>query len=78
MIGAVIPDDVEILSLDEDANPQEGGDEWFDTQASAVLRVSSVVVPGESNFLLNPTHPDFGRISVESARLFEFDPRLFA
>lgn len=78
VIGAVIPEDLEILSLAADAVPREGGDEWFDSQASAVLRVSSVVVPGESNFLLNPAHPDFERIVVEPARLFAFDPRLFA
>lgn len=78
VVGAVIPEDVVVLNLDEDANPREGGDEWFDTQASAVLRVESVVVRGESNFLLNPTHPDFRRIVVESAKPFEFDPRLFA
>ena len=77
VVSAVIPEDLEILSLAEDAIPPEGGDEWFDSQASAVLRVSSVVVPGESNFLLNPTHPDFERIVVELARPFEFDARLF-
>lgn len=77
VVSAVIPEDLEILSLADDAKPPEGGDEWFDSQASAVLRVSSVVVPGESNFLLNPAHPDFERIVVESARPFEFDARLF-
>lgn len=78
VVSAVIPEDLEILSLAEDENPPQGGDEWFDSQASAVLRVSSVVVPGESNFLLNPAHPDFERIVMEPARLFEFDARLFS
>ena len=78
VVSAVIPEDLEILSLADDAKSPVGGDEWFDSQASAVLRVSSVVVPGESNFLLNPAHPDFERIAVEPARLFEFDPRLFS
>ena len=78
LVSAVIPEDFEILSLADDANPPEGGDEWFDSKASAVLRVSSVVVPGELNFLLNPAHPDFERIVVEPARPFEFDPRLFS
>ncbi len=77
VVSAVIPEDLEILSLADDAKPPEAGDEWFDSQASAVLRVSSVVVSGESNFLLNPAHPDFERIVVEPARPFEFDPRLF-
>jgi len=28
-------------------------------QAQAALRVPSTVVPNESNYLLNPLHPDF-------------------
>ena len=78
VVSAVIPEDFEIPSIDDGAIRPEGGDEWFDSKASAVLRVSSVVVPGESNFLLNPGHPDFVRIMVEPARSFEFDPRLFS
>lgn len=78
VIAAVIPDSIAILSLDELANPQAGGDQWFDSQASAALRVSSVVVPAEFNFLLNPAHPDFQRIVVEPATPFNFDSRLFA
>ncbi len=78
VVSAVIPEDLEILSFADDAIPPEGGDEWFDSKASAVLRVSSVVVPGELNFLLNPGHPNFERIVVEPARCFEFDPRLFS
>ncbi|MBY0506841.1 MAG: RES domain-containing protein [Bryobacteraceae bacterium] len=78
VIGALVPEDIRILSLDEAADPQQAGDKWFDSQESAVLRVNSVVVRGDSNFLLNPTHPDFSRITVEAAKPFEFDPRLFS
>lgn len=52
------------------------GDRWVLSGDSAVLRVPSVLVPEESNFLLNPRHPDFGRISVSRPQAFRFDPRL--
>ena len=78
LISALIPDQMEVLQIDNHATPQQAGDAWFDSKATAVLRVSSIVVPGESNFLLNPAHPDFGRIVIEPARPFAFDPRLFA
>jgi RES domain-containing protein len=52
------------------------GDQWVASGASAVLRVPSVIVPGEPNFILNPAHPDFGRIRIGTAMSFPFDPRL--
>ena len=39
---------------------QAVGDRWLDEADSAVLRVPSVVVPAESNYVLNPAHPDPG------------------
>ena len=52
------------------------GDRGVLSGASAVLRVPSVLVPGESNFLLNPRHPDFGKIIISRPQAFRFDPRL--
>jgi RES domain-containing protein len=43
-----------------------------------VLRIPSVVIPRESNFMLNPAHQDFAQIGVEAPLPFEFDVRLFA
>ncbi|MBI2497892.1 MAG: RES domain-containing protein, partial [Opitutae bacterium] len=40
------------------------------------LRVPSVVVPGEFNYLLNPAHPDFKRVKIGKPEPFSFDPRL--
>lgn len=77
VIAARIPDDLQISSPDEGDSPKAFGDRWFDSRASAVLRVGSVVAPGESNFLLNPHHPDFTRIVVDPPRPFHFDSRLF-
>lgn len=52
------------------------GDAWVDEAKSAVLKVPSVVVPGESNYLLNPLHSDFDKLKVSKAEVFEFDKRL--
>ena len=42
----------------------------------AVLAVPSAVIPAETNYLLNPLHPDFRRIKIGTARRFETDLRL--
>lgn len=52
------------------------GDKWIKEQRSAVLKVPSVVVPEEFNFLLNPAHPDFKKIEIGSPIVYHFDPRL--
>ncbi len=52
------------------------GDEWVKSARSALLRVPSVVVPLEYNYVMNPTHPDFGRIRIGAAMRFPFDQRL--
>lgn len=55
---------------------QAVGADWVASGTSAVLRVPSVVVPGEFNFVLNPAHRDFGKIVIGAAMPFPFDPRL--
>ncbi len=42
----------------------------------AVLAVASAVIPEERNFLLNPLHPDFSRITWDAPQPFRSDPRL--
>lgn len=52
------------------------GDQWLDSAAAAVLEVPSVIVPEESNLLINPAHADAGLIRAAVARQFIHDPRL--
>jgi RES domain-containing protein len=52
------------------------GDDWVAGGVSAVLCVPSTLVPGESNYLLNPRHPDFGKLRIGTMIPFQFDPRL--
>jgi RES domain-containing protein len=54
------------------------GDWWLTTKQSAVLEVMSAIIPGEHNYLLNPAHPEFAKISAEPPALFHFDARLFS
>lgn len=51
------------------------GDRWLRGVGSCVLRVPSRVVPDEANYLINPLHPDFGKISA-TTELYVADPRL--
>jgi RES domain-containing protein len=51
------------------------GDQWVRENRSAILKVPSVVVPAEDNYLLNPNHPDWPRIKIEDPIVYNFDPR---
>lgn len=55
---------------------QRIGTRWQREGRSVVLRVPSAVVPAQSNYLVNPEHPDFGELEVGTARPFPVDERL--
>lgn len=55
---------------------QRFGTTWVREARSAALRVPSTVVLGEFNYLLNPAHPDFARITLHPPEPFDFDARL--
>jgi len=55
---------------------QKIGDAWVREARSAVLALPSVIVSGEPNYLLNPAHPDFKKITICKPERFSFDPRL--
>ncbi len=52
------------------------GDLWVKEEQSAVLKVPSVIVPREHNYLINPYHPDFRKIMIGKPIVFYFDPRI--
>lgn len=52
------------------------GDRWLIEQGSVMLQVPSAVIPAESNFLLNPNHPDFRNLIPGKPVPFKFDSRL--
>lgn len=86
--GVESPPDLGVPDVEPDALPadwrqQPGplelrdiGTRWAKAQESVLLRVPSAVVPEEHNFLLNPRHPDFGRLDIGDPEPFELDERL--
>jgi len=52
------------------------GDRWIQHQESVILKVPSVIIPVEYNFLINPSHPDIEKVVIHSPQKFAFDPRL--
>ena len=85
LIPAEVPD--ELITVLEDPPPgwdalpagdasRRAGAAWLRSRNAAALQVSSLVMQGEHNVLLNPLHPDFGRIEVGEPEPFAFDPRL--
>ena len=65
-------------SVPHPGSTQKIGDDFILKNEGAVLKVPSVVVPGDFNYLLNPFYNEFQQISIIKIESFEFDKRLFA
>ncbi len=52
------------------------GTQWTKSLLALVAEVPSIVVPEESNVLLNPRHPDAARLVVLKVRRWTYDARL--
>lgn len=53
------------------------GDQWIEEARSAILVVPSVVARAECNPVVNPAHPDAGRLMVSAPQPVVWDQRLF-
>ena len=51
------------------------GDDWLRSAGTLLLRVPSVLVPQAANVLINPLHPDAGRLQVISTERVPLDSR---
>jgi len=51
------------------------GTGWAQKMESALLRVPSVIIPVEYDYLINPRHPDYRRLRIGKPMDFSFDPR---
>jgi RES domain-containing protein len=49
------------------------GSFWYASGSSALLEVPSVIVPEESNILINASHPDAIAIRAEAIRRFDYN-----
>jgi RES domain-containing protein len=87
-IAISIPDDVEIEEVDVATLPADWkstpgpevlmdiGSEWAASKRTLLLAVPSAVIGQERNYLVNPDHPDFSRLSVAPPQPFAFDSRM--
>lgn len=71
----------EVSALPPDWNADETttrliGGVWRRERSTCLLAVPSAILPEETNFVLNPEHPDAHRLRQVSNRKFTFDPRL--
>jgi len=83
-----VPDDVTELACSPASLPadwqqtpspsecQAIGDDWARRGEELLLRVPSVLVPEESNVLVNPMHPDAAGVRLIGSRHFSYDVRL--
>ena len=62
------------ITLLESADPMAAcramGDGWLDRNAELVLEVPSILVPEETNLILNPAHPRMREVEIVSSRAF--------
>ncbi|HEV7786886.1 MAG TPA: RES family NAD+ phosphorylase [Thermoanaerobaculia bacterium] len=82
-----LPDDIKVERYEGPARlwrhqrptsaTQAIGDDWVARGSSLALAVPSVIIPQESNFLLNPGHPGHRQLRVSRPRPFAFDERLW-
>ena len=89
MISILIPDDIILTGIGEEDLPsgwkifplatltQKIGDQFIIQGKYLVMKVPSAAVPGDFNYLINPRHPDFGRIEIIKKEPYEFDERFF-
>ncbi len=81
----VLPDDCEVPTLDVDEDPdwrdemrsREIGEAWVESDGSLALMVPSFVArPWGWNVIINPRHPDFGRVVLAEVVDVLWDPRV--
>ncbi len=88
LMQLTIPDDIPLMKVNDlglpadwqsnEAATQALGMTWLASLSSLGLWVPSYIEPSEMNLLINPAHPDYGKISLSIERHpFRFDPRLF-
>ncbi len=87
ILEAVVPDDLVMTDLMDDPPPNwraldsptaaQSGGRWLAELRTTLLRVPSAIVPREANYVINPAHPDAGRIQVVPPDPLAWNPRLF-
>jgi RES domain-containing protein len=53
------------------------GDEFVKTAETCLLVVPSALAVNENNWLINPQHPEFKKITLHAPEALRYDPRMF-
>jgi RES domain-containing protein len=89
LVAVDFPDDCEIFTptaselpvgwdeLPTSISAQGLGRAWLERGETLAMRVPSVVLPEESNVIVNPQHPDYARVELTVLRPFTFDGRMY-
>lgn len=84
----IVPDDLKVTGVRTTSLPEgwdalpfqeetvQIGSEWARSGKTLLLRVPSVMVPGEYNVLINPRHPDFDKVKASRPLPFMYDNRI--
>lgn len=68
-----LPEDWRLFSSYAISQPL--GSTWFQQSRTLLLRVPSAVVPGDTNVVVNATHPDYELLREKDRQAFPFDER---
>jgi len=83
-----LPDNIKIIQVKINQLPKDWknypaprtlaiiGDEWLKKNETLALKIPSVIVKEEFNYMLNPVHKDFKKVKIISKEKFLFDNRL--
>jgi RES domain-containing protein len=63
--------------LPTSTSAQNLGRAWLQRGETLAMRVPSVVLPEESNVIVNPQHPDYVHVQLSVVRPFTFDGRMY-
>lgn len=86
VISYNIPDNIHTISVEElphnwnspivDDNTRNFGTTLLKEAKHITIKIPSVIIPEEYNFLINPKHPDMKKVAIANISDFSFDVRL--
>lgn len=87
LLKAEAPDDMQVSRIEMASLPEgwrndltvtrNRGDDWLAGEESVLLEVPSAILPDTFNVLLNPHHPEAGRVRVVGQQAYPYDRRFF-
>jgi RES domain-containing protein len=57
-------------------NVQKTGDKWLQSGKALLLKIPSVIVPAEFNYIINPLHPDSHKLKIIASQKLYLDKRI--